>query len=124
MIESDCTAGGNGIVVTVSNVTPRDLHGGALAYALPYERTHIVLFYDRVLNTVGPNSVPALLGHVLAHEIVHILQGVAVHSATGIMKERWDSQDYAEMQRGRLKFTRDDIDLIGQGTKSRAGYHK
>ena len=117
--ERNCAAG-NGLVVTVSYATPQNLHPGALAYALPFERTHIVLFYDRVLNSVGPNTVPALLGHVLTHEIVHILQGASVHSASGIMKEHWNSQDFADMQRGRLKFTDDDLDLIAHGLQWRA----
>ena len=117
--ESNCAAG-KGLVVTVSSSTPKDLHPGALAYALPFERIHIVLFYDRVLDAVRANTVPALLGHVLAHEIVHILEGVSVHSASGVMKERWNNQDYADMQRGGLKFTEDDLELIAHGLKWRA----
>ena len=72
--ESAC-AGGRGLVVTVSRATPVDQHPGALAYALPFERTHVVLFYDRVLTSASPGVTPYLLGHVLAHEIVHMLQG-------------------------------------------------
>ena len=129
MTESECTAAGNGLVVTVSRATRADLHRGALAYALPYDRTHIVLFYDRVLSSVGPNTVPALLGHVLAHEIVHMLQGVTVHSTSGIMKERWTSQDFADMRRGRLKLTKDDLDLIDRdlqlrGRQDAPQYHR
>jgi hypothetical protein len=112
--ESAC-AGGNGLVVTVSRATPVDQHPGALAYALTFERTHVVLFYDRVLTAASPAVTPYLLGHVLAHEIVHMLQGVNVHSASGVMKAHWNSQDYADMQRGGLKLTKDDIDLIDHG---------
>jgi hypothetical protein len=118
--ERACAAAEHGIVVSVSLATPENLHPGALAYALPFERTRIVLFYDRVLNTLGPAGVPNLLGHVLAHEIVHILQGVDQHSAGGIMKARWDARDYAEMQRGRLRFTGEDIALIHRGLDRRA----
>jgi hypothetical protein len=113
--EHACAAAGRHIVVSVSLITPGDLHPGALAYALPFERTRIVLFYDRVLNTLGPAGVPSLLGHVLAHEIVHILQGVDQHAPGGIMKRRWDARDYAGMQRGGLQFTGDDIALIHRG---------
>ena len=112
--ESAC-AGGNGLVVTVSRETPVNQHPGALAYALPFERTHVVLFYDRVLTAASPAVTPYLLGHVLAHEIVHMLQGVSQHSASGIMKPHWDSGDYVEMQRGRLNFTEEDIRLIQSG---------
>jgi hypothetical protein len=112
--ESAC-AGGRGLVVTVSRATPVDQHPGALAYALTFERTHIVLLYDRVLNAASPAVTPYLLGHVLAHEIVHMLQGIEQHSAGGVMKARWDNRDYADMQRGGLKLTKDDIELIDHG---------
>jgi hypothetical protein len=39
-----------------------------------YEGTHIVVFYDRVKNK--PGSVSSVLGHVIAHEVAHILQGL------------------------------------------------
>jgi hypothetical protein len=116
--ESAC-AGGRGLVVTVSRSTPVDQHPGALAYAQPFERTHVVLFYDRVLTAASPAVTPYLLGHVLAHEIVHMLQGVEQHSASGVMKARWDNRDYADMQRAHLKLTQDDIDLIGRGLEQR-----
>src|SRR5437764_5528381 len=73
--ESAC-AGGNGLVVRVSRETPVDQHPGALAYALTFERTHVVLLYDRVLTAATPAMTPYLVGHVLAHEIVHMLQGI------------------------------------------------
>jgi hypothetical protein len=79
-----------------------------------------VLFYDRVLTAASPAVTPYLLGHVLAHEIVHMLQGIEQHSASGLMKVRWDNRDYADMQRGGLKLTTDDIELIDRGL---AQYH-
>jgi hypothetical protein len=113
-------AEGNGIVVTVSLETPSNQHPGALAYALPFDRTRVVLFYDRVLSAAGPTVAPSLLGHVLAHEIVHILQGVNVHAMSGIMKPRWDKRDYDQMQRAPLSFTQQDLTLIDRGMGWRA----
>jgi len=113
-------AEGNGIVVTVSLETPLNRHPGALAFALPFDRARVVLFYDRVLSTAGPAVAPSLLGHVLAHEIVHILQGVNVHAASGIMKPRWDKRDYDAMQRAPLPFTQEDLSLIDRGLEWRA----
>jgi hypothetical protein len=110
----------NGIVVTVSLETPPNQHPGALAFALPFERTRVVLFYDRVLSAAGPSVAPSLLGHVLAHEIVHILQGVDLHSASGIMKPRWDKRDYDAMRRASLPFTPEDLTLIDRGLEWRA----
>jgi hypothetical protein len=87
---------------------------------MPYEQTHIVVFYDRVVAAAHPIGVSSLLGHVLAHEIVHILQGLDRHSSTGVMKEKWDYRDYVEMQRRPLSFTNEDLQLIRQGLVNRA----
>ena len=113
-------AQGQGIVVTVSLETPPNQHAGALAYALPFEGTRIVLFYDRVLSAASPAAAPWILGHVLAHEIVHILQGLDVHSASGIMKPRWNKRDFDAMRRAPLPFTPDDLILIERGLEGRA----
>jgi hypothetical protein len=113
-------AQGNGIVFTVSLETPPNEVPGALAVALPFEGTRVILYYDRVLRAAGPAAAPALLGHVLAHEIVHILQGVDVHSASGIMKPRWDKRDYDAMQRAPLALTQEDLTLIDRGLGWRA----
>ena len=48
---SNCPA--EGILITLSDETPGDVLPGALAYALPFEGTHIVVFYDRVKNKPG-----------------------------------------------------------------------
>jgi hypothetical protein len=118
--DENACAGGRGLVVRVSRETPVDQHPGALAYALPFERTHVVLFYDRVLTAASAAVTPYLLGHVLAHEIVHLLQGIEQHSASGLMKARWDNRDYVDMQRTHLKLTKDDLDLIDRGLERRA----
>jgi hypothetical protein len=113
-------AQGKGIVFTVSLETPLNRHPGALAYALPFDGTRVVLFYDRVLRAAGPAAAPSLLGHVLAHEIVHKLQGVDAHSASGLMKPRWDKRDYDAMQRAPLPFTQEDLTLMDRGLEWRA----
>ena len=113
-----CIQARHGIVVTILLDTPKNLHPGALAYAREFEGTHIVLFYDRVIKTVIPPTVPFLLGHVLAHEIVHVLQRVDHHSSEGVMKAHWGAKDYAGMQLG-LKLAQEDLDLIEDGLRYR-----
>jgi hypothetical protein len=94
----------------------------ALGFAAPYEgKNHIVVFYDRVYgraNELNPDRMlRLLLAHVLVHEITHVLEGISRHSATGIMKSRWDRRDYFEMSRKPLPFAQEDIDLIYLGLK-------
>ncbi len=108
------------LLVSISNSTPADLLPGALAYALPYEGTHIVVFYDRVQKTVEPAAAPYLLGHVLAHEITHILQGVNRHSESGIMKAHWEPDDFLKMKWKPLSFTGEDVTLIRLSLDARA----
>jgi hypothetical protein len=88
-----------------------------LGFAAPDEG-HILVFLDRVEN-LNPEGGPRLLAHVLVHEITHTLEEVSRHSATGIMKARWDRDDYLAMRRKPLPFAREDIDLIFDGLKKR-----
>jgi len=53
-----------------------------------------------------------ILAHVMTHEITHVLQGIERHSATGVMKARWDAKDFLNMTFSPLPFTVDDIDLL------------
>lgn len=115
---SNC-AGENGkvIVVTFSDETTAGHSAEALAYALPFEGTHIVVFYDRVIRAVSSAQrlAPILLGHVLAHEITHILQACDQHAETGVMKAHWSRRDYERMTFSPLRFTPVDVELIHIG---------
>ena len=113
-----CSPDGNAIQVKFSGRTPEGEHPGALAYALPYERTKIVVFYDRIQNG-DPKRVTYLTAYVLAHEITHILQGAVRHSERGIMKAHWDRVDYFEMENGQLNFAPEDVGLISRGLDKR-----
>jgi len=77
------------------------------------------VFYDRITETVGAVTLPHLLAHVLVHEITHILEGVARHSETGVMKAHWTSEDYRKMGGHHLPFAPEDVELIQLGMKSR-----
>jgi hypothetical protein len=107
------------IEVSLSANTPKHMLPGALAYALPFEGTHINVFYDRI-NLAYPEAVRCLLALVLVHEITHILQGSDHHSDSGIMKARWNLEEYLLLETKPLAFTREDIDLIYIGLKARA----
>ena len=90
-------------------------HPGDLAYAQVYQGKKIVLFRDRVMYSIESRSAPVLLGHVIAHEIVHVLQGVARHSESGLMKAHWTGRDYQEMIWKPLQVTEFDQVLILNG---------
>jgi hypothetical protein len=104
------------IVVEFVTGTPATFKPGAMAYALPYEGVHIQILWDRIQNHQDPSVV---LAHVMVHEITHILQGEARHSATGIMKANWSREDLFAMASKPLSFTDEDVDLIYRGMDSR-----
>ena len=108
------------IVVTVTTKVPASYRPHALAYAEPFGKGHITVFYDRLTGR-SPKRVPILMAHVMAHEITHLLQGADYHSTSGIMKSKWNAEDYAEMDRNLLSFTPLDVRLIHQGMASWGG---
>jgi hypothetical protein len=114
-----CTTGGRSLQVSLSYKTPPNQLPGSLAYALPYEGSHIVVFYDRVQQS-DPNLRTRLLAYALAHEITHILEGITRHSKRGIMKAHWDGEDRFEIGLGHLGFAPEDVDLIYRGLDTRA----
>lgn len=100
-----------------SNTAPSE-HPGAFAYALPFQGSHIVVLFDRFERSAGgPRQVSTVLAHVMAHEIAHLLEGVARHSQTGVMKARWDARDFMQMAVTPLPFDPEDIDLIERGLR-------
>ena len=106
---SGCPA--QAILISMSEHAPASFHPGAMAYAMPYEGAHIVLFHDRIAAT-GKALLPHLMAHVMVHEITHILQGLDRHSPAGVMKARWKGADFGQMRVAPLPFTQADIDLI------------
>lgn len=86
---------------------------GALASTRLGDAPHrIDVYYDRVEQLTEPHLVPIVLGHVLAHEIAHVVEGVNRHSAEGVMKANWYSKDYSDMATQPLTFTPEDVALI------------
>jgi len=110
------------VVVEFDSETPPDFKPGALAYALPYGKrgSRIHVFYDRVRRDHPPSLTAVLLGHVFVHEITHVLEGIARHSDTGVMKGHWDRRDYEQMARRPLTFAPEDVDMICARTARRA----
>lgn len=114
-----CPVGVGAIQVRMSHNPPSIRKFKSLAFAQPYEGT-IVVFPDRV-QELNRNGGPSVLAHVLVHEITHVIEGIDRHSATGIMKDRWDDNDYFQMRRRPLPFAQEDVNLIYDGLQARQG---
>ena len=104
------------LAVEIVPHAPASFSDVALAMALPYADSgvRIVIFYDRVDPLLRGHNAPAatILGYVLAHEIAHVLQGIARHSEMGIMRARWTDNDFKQMGIRVLMFTAEDVQLI------------
>jgi hypothetical protein len=64
------------------------------------------VFYDGIarLSVHGSHDPAVLLGAVMAHELGHLLLGSNSHSATGIMRGRWDKGDLQRAALGKFGF--------------------
>ncbi len=94
----------------------------AMGYAMPYAKagTRIHIFLDRVVpdRLCSPRSqedAGVLLGHVMAHELGHVLEGISWHADSGIMKANWNLGDRRQMLDRSLSFSSADVDLIRLG---------
>ena len=59
------------------------------------------------LNRIAESGVaswPVIFGHVVAHEIGHMLLGAASHSPDGVMRSRLGPEDWRRASAGRLSF--------------------
>ena len=64
------------------------------------------LFYDRIQKMAKERRLaPSLLGHVLAHEIGHLLLRSNSHSISGIMAGRWTDEEVRRISEGAMFFT-------------------
>lgn len=73
--------------------------GSELGFAILSEHdsfeTEAYAFYDRAKELAETRiaSITIVLGHVLAHEMGHLLLGVGQHSSRGLMKASWKEKE-------------------------------
>jgi hypothetical protein len=67
---------------------------------------------------------PQILGHVMAHEIGHLLLESAEHSDSGIMRAVWRANDLEAAGHGDLLFTPPESEHIGANAVTRGMQHK
>ena len=79
------------------------VHAEAMGYSTGDFATVSVEFAQR-LEESGGAQLPEILGHIMAHEIGHLLLPGERHSVSGIMKARWRSDDWRLVCQGELNF--------------------
>jgi hypothetical protein len=73
------------------------------------------IFYsgiERLTNNTAANPAQ-IMGHVMAHELGHLLLGMNSHSDFGIMQAHWTDQQLRLMSKGILKFDKHQARAIG-----------
>jgi len=107
--------------IVIEIVAEAPIHNGGSALAETSlnrdSSARTVIFYDRVESRLKRQRAPqaTILGYVLAHEIGHALQGVVRHSASGVMRATWTTDDFEQMGKDGLRFTEEDVLLIRLG---------
>lgn len=62
-------------------------------------------------STSGQETGP-ILGHVIAHEIAHLLLGTNSHSEGGIMRAQWQREELLGANKGELLFTKEQSQVM------------
>lgn len=72
------------------------------------------VFYERIRTYSAELGLEAsqMLGHVMAHELGHLLLPYGAHSVAGIMRPEWDRAQVSSAAAGTLRFTPSQADLI------------
>jgi hypothetical protein len=72
------------------------------------------VFYGSVrkLHKEGHGNEGRVLGHVMAHEIGHLLIGSHAHSPWGIMSAKWHAEELQRLEMGNLFFTTEQVNSI------------
>jgi hypothetical protein len=112
---------GNTISIRLAGRVPKRLRKETLAYALPFARqgVRITVFYYRLEPIFEEHQgyAGSIFGHVLAHEIAHVLKRVDSHSETGIMRRRWDQNDFVSMKFNAFRFAPEDAQTIRESVE-------
>ena len=58
------------------------------------------------LSESGRLNLGEVLGHVMAHELGHLLLGSNAHSRLGIMRPHWSAEELQSLRMGKLLFLR------------------
>jgi len=72
------------------------------------------VFYSGIerMESTSPAFAGRMLGHVIAHELGHLLLGMNSHSRAGLMQGRWTDIQLRQISMGSLGFDKDQAKLI------------
>jgi hypothetical protein len=96
-----------------------------LAVVGPGEPSHTAfVFQDRVLAYAGRHRLDAgrLLGHVIAHEVGHLLLASTTHAATGLMRGHWTPALLKRGAGGAMRFSESEGAAMRQRLVSSAAH--
>jgi hypothetical protein len=96
--------------VSLQNALPENTVGMASGTAL--ERGRVAYVFYGQTEQFTPLVRGRFLGHFMAHELGHLLLPQYSHSATGLMRARWNREDLERAQHGLLRFTPEQAALI------------
>lgn len=101
---------------------PDSSYGSAIFDQDGRPTTHAYVFYGRVEKRAKevPCTAARLLGHVMAHEVGHLLLGRR-HAPRGLMSAKWDDKALGAATRGWLSFGTDEAARLQAEVRSRMG---
>lgn len=91
---------------------PPTMPSGARASARPFQQVgeRVTLYCDRLTPLFEQRELaPAILGHILAHEIGHVLMGYNGHTTEGLMKAAWSNDEQTAMLHRVMQFTPENV---------------
>jgi hypothetical protein len=115
--QAETTGGDLMVIILPDAMTPEDFPAGVMGHA-PEEGSVAYAFFGRIRFFALHRDLlqATLLGHVVAHEVGHVLlrEGHAPH---GLMSARWVDAELLQAKLGRLGFT----ETQGSRIRSRLG---
>lgn len=80
------------------------------------------IFSDRARELVNRRRIAfgVMLGHLMAHELGHLLLGTGSHSSTGIMHAPWQHKELDMLSRGLMAFTPSEAERMQASASARA----
>lgn len=98
--------------------------GIAFGYAVPLAASFGVIagvFYDRTIREADSVGLPRhmMLGHIMAHEIGHLLLGPDSHSPQGIMSPNWRQRQILLVRTSAFLFTKEQVARIRAQARAR-----